>query len=65
MRPCCVRQLLQFIVMANELGMMHKDIKMRNLYVRNAGNDQDAELMVGGFTAAQRAEFDVSLMDYL
>lgn len=39
---------------------MHKDMKIENLFVRNAESIQVAELAVGDFGAAQKGKLTVS-----
>lgn len=39
---------------------MHKDMKIENLFVRNADDPEIAELAVGDFGATQRGEVTVS-----
>lgn len=54
------KQLLRFIVSANNVNLMHKDMKIENLFVRHAENPEIAELAVGDFGATQRGEVTVS-----
>ncbi|CAM9571594.1 unnamed protein product, partial [Ascophyllum nodosum] len=51
-----VFQLLQFIVSADDINLLHRDIKMKNMYVVQAESLEHARLAVGDFGAAQRGE---------
>ena len=49
-----VAQLLQFIVSADAINLLHRDIKMKNMFVVQAHSLENARLAVGDFGAAQR-----------
>ncbi|CAM9571173.1 unnamed protein product [Ascophyllum nodosum] len=49
-----VFQLLQFIVSADAINLLHRDIKMKNMFVVQAHSLENARLAVGDFGAAQR-----------
>eukprot|EP00903_Cladosiphon_okamuranus_P008033 g7749.t1 len=51
-----VFQLLRFIVEGDSVNIMHKDIKMGNVFVANTHDPESATLAVGDFGAAQRGE---------
>lgn len=54
-------QLLRFIVAGDTVNIMHKDIKMDNVFVVNTHDTESATLAVGDFGAAQRGEPTVRL----
>lgn len=49
-------QLLHFIVSADAIHFMHRDIKMKNVFVVQSHNLELARLAAGDFGAAQRGE---------
>ncbi|CAM9827730.1 unnamed protein product [Ascophyllum nodosum] len=51
-----VFQLLQFIVSADAINLMHRDIKTKNMFVVQTHSLELARLAVGDFGAAQRGE---------
>lgn len=53
-------KLLRFIVSGDSINLMHRDIKMQNMYVRNADDLTRVELVVGDFGGAQRGEQTVN-----
>lgn len=55
------QQLLRLIVAGDAMNLMHKDIKLENVFVRNAGNLQLAELALGDFGGAQNGRVTVNL----
>lgn len=52
-------QLLRFIVSGDLVNLMHKDIKLDNIFVVNTHDTESATLAVGDFGAAQRGESTV------
>lgn len=53
-------KLLRFIVAADATNLMHKDIKLENIFVSNAHDLEQAELSVGDFGGAQNGIVMVS-----
>lgn len=51
-----VYQLLKFIVSADAINLLHRDIKMKNMFVVHSQSLELARLAVGDFGAAQRGE---------
>lgn len=51
-----VFQLLEFVVSGNHENLMHKDLKMANIFVTGAQNLEFAQLAVGDFGAAQEGD---------
>ncbi|CAM9827660.1 unnamed protein product [Ascophyllum nodosum] len=51
-----VFQLLQFIVSADAINLLHRDIKTKNMFVVQTHSLELARLAVGNFGAAQRGE---------
>lgn len=49
-------QLLQFIISADTINLLHRDIKMKNMFVVQSYNLELVRLAVGDFGAAQRGE---------
>ena len=49
-------QLLQFIVSADAINLLHRDIKMKNIFVVQSHSFKLVRLAVGNFRAAQRGE---------
>jgi len=53
---CPLLQLLQFIVSADAINLLHRQIKMGNMFVVQSHSLELARLAVGNFGAAQRGE---------
>lgn len=53
-------QLLRFVVSGNQINLMHKDLKIANIFVTQAHNLELARLAVGDFGAAQEGDLSVS-----
>lgn len=49
-------QLLRFIVDGDSVNIMHKDIKMGNVFVVDTHDTESVTLAVGDFGAAQQGE---------
>lgn len=55
-------KLLEFVVAGDAENLMHRDIKMQNMFVAKAHDLDRAELAVGDFGAAQRGDQAVGSM---
>lgn len=54
-------QLLRFVMAGNYMHLMHRDVKIQNIFVKQAHNLELAELAVGDFGAAQEGQENVSI----